>query len=74
MKIIDKSQDAAVQESIMAEVDILSRLPAHPNISERRFHSIAMAVMVSQLPKYVPVGVPGVFKVWLEHYFDTFFV
>ena len=36
VKIIDKSQDAAVQESIMAEVDILSRLPQHPNISERR--------------------------------------
>ena len=66
MKIIDKSQDAAMQESIMAEVDILGRLPAHPNISERRFTSIAMAVTVSPAPKYVAVGVSGVLRCGLH--------
>ncbi len=34
VKIIDKSQDDAIKESIDAEVEILQYLPPHPNISE----------------------------------------
>ena len=34
VKIIDKSQDEAITESIAAEMQILSILPKHPNISE----------------------------------------
>lgn len=33
VKIISKSQDEAINESITAEVDILSHIPPHPNIS-----------------------------------------
>ena len=34
VKIIDKSQDEAVCESIQAEIEILSYLPQHPHISQ----------------------------------------
>ena len=34
VKIIDKSQDEAVTESITAEMQVLNYLPRHPNISE----------------------------------------
>lgn len=34
VKIIDKSQDEAVTESITAEMQVLTYLPRHPNISE----------------------------------------
>ena len=35
VKIIDKSQDDAIKESIDAEVEILRYLPQHPHISEQ---------------------------------------
>ena len=34
VKIIDKSQDEAIQESIMAERHVLTYLPIHPHISK----------------------------------------
>ena len=34
VKIIDKSQDEAITESITAEMQVLNYLPKHPNISE----------------------------------------
>lgn len=34
VKIIDKSQDNAIKESIEAEVEVLRYLPYHPSISE----------------------------------------
>ena len=34
VKIIDKSQDEAITESIKAEMQVLNFLPKHPNISE----------------------------------------
>lgn len=33
VKIIDKSQDEAITESIAAEMQVLNYLPRHPNIS-----------------------------------------
>ena len=34
VKIIDKSQDEAITESIQAEMQVLDYLPRHPNISK----------------------------------------
>ena len=38
VKIIDKSQDEAITESIAAEMQILNYLPKHPHISELNQH------------------------------------
>lgn len=51
VKIIDKSQDEAINESIAAEVHVLNYLPKHPNIINLKdvFESAAFIFMVFEL-------------------------
>lgn len=51
VKIIDKSQDEAITESITAEMQVLNYLPIHPNIINLQdvFESAAFVFMVFEL-------------------------
>ena len=40
VKIISKTQDEAINESIVAEVEVLTFLPKHANISKDEFNLV----------------------------------
>ena len=56
VKIIDKSQDEAITESIQAEIDVLNSLPHHKHISESVWQ-----------PEQLPVSVYGNFTNGTAH-------
>ena len=50
VKIIDKSQDEAITESIAAEMQVLSYLPEHKHISKGHLSSLYLCVYIHNIP------------------------